>query len=120
MKVTITHSINLEDVPDKASELIIPAEELIANVARWLNSLARDLSNNNITAEMAVLSLDRCRRALGDCDHSLAEVEGILQGVADYEKSLETQLPDPAGLVRSTQEELDQQAELEKLTREMG
>ena len=86
MKVKITHSINLEDVPEKASELLIPAEERLSNSLRWLGDLSRDLSRDNISAEMAVLSLDRIRRAMGECDHTLAEVEGILGGVAEYEK----------------------------------
>jgi len=86
MKVTIQHSINLEDVPGKAHELLMPVEEKIDNAMRWLNALSRDLSMDNITAELASATCVRIREALSECDLSLQEVGSIMQGVADYEK----------------------------------
>ena len=90
MKVTIQHSINLEDVPEKAHELLIPVEENIDNAYRWLNSLLKDLSRDSISPELAAISIDRIRKTLSDCDLILGEVGSIMQGVADYEKE---QLP---------------------------
>ena len=85
MKVRITHSIELEEVPEKSAELLCTAEEELNDAVRWLGGLVRDLSRNNIPAEMAVMSLDRIRRVLGQCDQALVEVENILQGVVDYQ-----------------------------------
>ena len=87
MKVSITHSIDLEEVPEKASELLIPVEEKLADTVRWLNNLCRDLSRGNMSSELAALSVERIRRTMGEGDVILGEVENILQGVADYEKS---------------------------------
>ena len=58
MKVTITHSIDLEEVPEKASELLIPAEDKLSSSLRWLSSLIRDLSNNDVPALMGAMMLD--------------------------------------------------------------
>jgi len=93
MKVTITHSIDLEEVPEKAADLLTPAEEKLTHIMRWLSGLTRDLCNNKITAEMASLSLDRVRRELAECDNIIAEVEGIMSGVADYEQQKVTTFP---------------------------
>ncbi len=102
MKVTIQHSINLEDVPEKAHELLMPVEEKIDNAMRWLNALSRDLSTNSITAELASTSINRIRKVLGDCDITLNEVGSIMQGVADYEKeSLLPPSPPPASVPTS-------------------
>ena len=102
MKVTIQHSINLEDVPEKAHELLMPVEEKIDNAMRWLSALSRDLSTGSISAELASTSIDRIRQALGDCDVTLNEVGSIMQGVADYEKeSLLPPSPPPASVPTS-------------------
>jgi hypothetical protein len=101
MRVKITHSIDLEDVSEKASELVMPVEDNLSNVLRWLGALGRDLANDNITAEMTVLSLDRIRRSMGKADATLAEVEGIMQGVAAYKKQQELP-PIPAGTPPAT------------------
>ena len=88
MKVRIQHSINLEDVPEKAHELLMPVEEKLDNAMRWLNALSRDLATNSISADLASTSIDRIRKALGECDFTLREVESIMQGVSDYEKEM--------------------------------
>ncbi len=93
MKVRISHSIELEEVPEKAAELLMPAEDKLTDAVRWLDHLCRDLSRKNISAEMAAMSLDRIRRTMGECDNALAEVEGIMQGVAEHEKQQELPLP---------------------------
>ena len=86
MKVTITHSIDLEEVPEKAAELLLPAEEKLSNAMRWLNALSRDLCRDDISAEMASMSLSRLRVALRESDQVLGEVASILSGVVEYEK----------------------------------
>tara|TARA_Y100000593_G_scaffold90924_1_gene178462 strand:+ start:824 stop:1195 length:372 start_codon:yes stop_codon:yes gene_type:complete len=93
MKVTITHSIDLEDVPKKTADLLEPAKEKLNNSLRWLESLCADLSQDNISAEMAALSADRIRRAMAESDIVLAEVGNILSGVAQHEREKQTDLP---------------------------
>ena len=34
MKVTITHSIDLEEVPEKAADLLTPAEEKLTHIMK--------------------------------------------------------------------------------------
>ena len=86
MKVRITHSIELEEIPERAAELLEPAGDKLADAVRWLDNLSRDLYRSNVSAEVAAGMLDRIRRAMGEADAVLSEVEGIMQGVADYEK----------------------------------
>jgi hypothetical protein len=93
MKVTITHSIDLEEVPEKAADLLMPAEDKLAYIVGWLSGLSCDLHNNKITAEMACLSLDRVRREMAECDNIIAEVEAIMSGVANYEQQKDTTPP---------------------------
>jgi len=86
MKVNISHSIELEDLPQKAAELLMPAETRLKNALRWLDVLVRDLDGKVIDTKMAVVSLDRIRRSLGTCDNVLTEVENIMQAVLEYEQ----------------------------------
>tara|TARA_Y100000034_G_C6794339_1_gene355898 strand:- start:214 stop:576 length:363 start_codon:yes stop_codon:yes gene_type:complete len=93
MKVRISHSIDLEEVPAKAAELLIPAEKLLEDALRWFDALREDLANDNISTEIATLSLDRIRRAMGTCDTTLEEVENIMKGVLEFEKGQNLPLP---------------------------
>ena len=120
MKVRISHSIELEEVPEKAAELLIPAEDKLTDAVRWLNNLSKDLCRSNVSAEMAAMMLDRIRRMMGECDSVLAEVEGIMQGVADYEK--EEALPPASPTPQDPIDDFNQmveEADKEKLAEEM-
>jgi len=105
MKVSITHSINLEDIPEKVADLLAPAEHKLSNSIRWLSTLCRDYSNEDISAAEASMSLDRIRKALGECDLVLNEVSNIVQGVVDYEQSLLPPSPEPSPAQKPLSEE---------------
>ena len=77
MKVRITHSIDLEEVPKKVSEMLAPATRDIGNVVRWLENVQQDLESDSITPEMTVSLIERVRLVLGDADTALQEANNI-------------------------------------------
>ena len=111
MRVKITHSIDLEEVPEKAYDLLLPIEQKLAQALRWLASLNRDLSDNDIEPELAALSIDRIRRSLGTSDNILEEVQSIMAGVADYKANevLPPSMPSQAGDTAKTPEQLEEE-----------
>ena len=96
MKVRITHSIDLEEVPKKVSEMLAPATRDIGNVVRWLENVQQDLESDSITPEMTVSLIERVRLVLGDADTALQEANNIMQGVVEYNKQKNEPAPAPA------------------------
>jgi len=108
MKVTITHSIDLEDLPEKVVELLMPAEDKLSNSIRWLSTLCRDYSNEDISAAVAAENLDRIRKALSDCDSVLSEVSDIVQGIVAHEQQQQLPPSSPPAPEQRTLSEEDQ------------
>ena len=89
MKVKVTRSIDISDVPTLASEMLDPACDNLDHMRGWLSNLVRDLCKNKITATMSLLEIRRLRSALIDVETVLADVESIMSGLAEYEKKQE-------------------------------
>ena len=118
MKVRITHSIDLEEVPKKVSEMLAPATRDIGNVVRWLENVQQDLESDSITPEMTVSLIERVRLVLGDADTALQEANNIMQGVVEYNKQKNEPAPAPAPAEVQRQYAQPDVRELEEAMRE--
>jgi hypothetical protein len=105
MKVKITRSLDISEVPAMASEMLAPPCEHLDDMSDWLSQLARDLSRNKTTATLALLQIKRAREVFAEVDLALADVEYIMTGLVDLERqSLAQSAPVDEELARRQQE----------------
>ena len=85
MRVRLTYSVELEDVPDSVAELIegelFRIDTVKENIGQAYNALSQDEPHLDLVAK----SLDKARQTLGAIDMRLSECESILAG---YERAM--------------------------------
>ena len=85
MRVRLSYSVELEDVPDSVSELIeselFRIDQAKLNIGKALEGLNQDEPHLDLVAK----SLDKARQTLGAIDTRLNECESILAG---YERAV--------------------------------
>ena len=85
MRVRLTYSVELEDVPDSVAELIegelFRIDTVKENIGQAYNALSQDQPHLDLVAK----SLDKARQTLGAIDMRLSECESILAG---YERAM--------------------------------
>lgn len=85
MRVRLSYSVELEDVPDSVSELIeselFRIDQAKQNIGKALEALNQDEPHLDLVAK----SLDKARQTLGAIDTRLNECESILAG---YERAV--------------------------------
>ena len=85
MRVRLTYSVELEDVPDSVAELIEGELYRIDNVKESIGHAYNALSQDEPHLDLVAKSLDKARQTLGAIDMRLSECESILAG---YERAI--------------------------------
>ena len=85
MKVKITHTMDLGEVPKRVKELVEPTKQMLSEALAHLEALdfllSDDLEDN---ISIAVLHMDVARKRLANVDNVIRESAGMLQGVDEY------------------------------------
>jgi len=85
MRVRLTYTVELEDVPDSVAELIEGELYRIDNVKESIGHAYNALSQDEPHLDLVAKSLDKARQTLGAIDVRLSECESILAG---YERAM--------------------------------
>ena len=90
MKVKITHTLELEEVPAKACDLVCPTKKQIQKLRDHLESITFLLcSGDPSSISIASVHLDAARKELGSIDVVLEEVHSMVSGLDEYYKQKE-------------------------------
>ena len=92
MRVRISYSVKLEEVPQEVSRLLDQACNQAAELKDELDRLVYDVEQETIDAHRAAKTFEELRGILTALDHQLADSGMILQGY--YQATAE---PEPAG-----------------------
>ena len=83
MRVTLSYSVELEDVPEHVSQLIDDEWERISYCDHIIQEVMDCLKTEDIATDSAIKKIDKIRRTLGSIDTRLKESANILQGYKD-------------------------------------
>ena len=92
MRVRISYSVDLEDVPKECARMLQESLEQISEVHRDIESLVDKLDNEEDAIAWQVKDqIDRCRQRLAKLDMVLADNELILEGYYDTKEQKEVE-----------------------------
>ena len=101
MRVRLSYSVELEDVPDSVAGLIEEEMFRINNAKEKIAKAYQTLCGDEPHIELVIKSVDQARQVLGAIDLRLSECESILQG---YKQAV-----DPAEQTSVEEPAIDQQ-----------
>jgi len=84
MRVRISYGVDIEDVPNKVSDLIHESLDDLKLVANALRRALEDLEECEENVSSALKSIDQSRIKLSAIDLSLSDVQAIVQGLEGY------------------------------------
>ena len=91
MKVKIAYTVNLEDVPQEVSDLMLKAVEAVEDAADVSRRVKGLLTVGEIKISEARNELDFARRRMELADTVFSDCEAILEGYENAMKQLEEQ-----------------------------
>ena len=92
MRVRISYSVDLEDVPKECARMLQESLEQISEVHRDIESLVDKLDNEEDAIAWQVKDqIDRCRQRLAKLDMVLADNDLILEGYYDTKEQKEVE-----------------------------
>ena len=106
MKVSITYSVELDEIPDKVRTFLVEASESSVGIQAGLKHVV-SMADNNTSIDEQLTQIDKLRRQLADIDHTLLDCSEILHG---YQKAL-VQLREPQMPLPNFPEELKDEQE---------
>ena len=113
MRVRISYSVDIDEVPGEASELGFTAVTRIKNIVETeLIPVLNELIKKNANYELISDKLDYVRKELANADSTLSDVHAIVLGLDKYHKG-EHNVPerrptmDPTGSDVAPQENID-------------
>lgn len=80
MRVRISYSVDLEDVPLECARMLHDSIEYIEEVSEEINELIKQLDDDKGQAWLAKDKIERCRKKLAKLDAILADNDMILEG----------------------------------------
>ena len=84
MKVRISYSIDLEEVPAKSAEMLSPVSIKLGQLENKLFNLVGELQSDDPDFGLIVNGIGRTRMVLADCDGILVEIEAIVNGLKEH------------------------------------
>ena len=85
MKVKITHTVELNEVPEKINNLIRPVRQQLEKSLQHFSSLEFLLSDADTESiSLSRMHLDMLRKSLASVDTTLQEAHSMISGVDDY------------------------------------
>ena len=91
MRVRISYSVDIEDVPLECARMLHDSLEQIEEVREEISTLVRQLDDNKAQAWLTKTNIDSCRKKLAKLDSILADNDMILEG---YFKAKEPEVED--------------------------
>jgi len=83
MRVRISYSVGLDEVPEEVTRLLENANSNVGNVRDLLENMIDMLGNNLMSADWAKSEISKLRDLLARIDYCLADSDSILQGYFD-------------------------------------
>ena len=80
MRVRISYSVDLDDVPLECARMLHDSIEYIEEVREEINELIKQLDDDKGQAWLAKDKIERCRNKLAKLDAILADNDMILEG----------------------------------------
>ena len=80
MRVRISYSVDLDDVPAECARMMHDSMEQIEDVREDIGDLVKLLDDNKAQAWLVKDKIERCRRKLAKIDSVLADNDLILEG----------------------------------------
>ena len=80
MRVRISYTVDLDDVPAECARMLHDSMEHIAEVEEEINSLIKQLDDDKAQAWLVKDKITRCREKLSKLDAVLADNDLILEG----------------------------------------
>jgi len=80
MRVRISYSVDLEDVPNECARMLQESLDQISEVHREIESLVDKMDNTDGIGWQIKHQIERCRQRLTKLDMILADNEAILEG----------------------------------------
>ena len=80
MRVRISYSVDLDDVPSECARMLHDSMEYIAEVEEEINSLVKQLDDDKAQAWLVKDKIERCRKKLAKLDAVLEDNDMILEG----------------------------------------
>ena len=80
MRVRISYSVDLDDVPNECARMLQEAKQHVDEVTATLESLIDQLEDGRAIGWQVKSRIDSCRKELAKFDAILADNEMILQG----------------------------------------
>ena len=80
MRVRISYSVDLEDVPNECARMLHDSMEHIEEVREEISELIKQLDDDKAQAWLVKDKIERCRAKLAKLDAALADNDMILEG----------------------------------------
>jgi chromosome segregation ATPase len=80
MRVRISYSVDLDDVPSECARMLHDSMEYIVEVEEEINSLVKQLDDDKAQLWLCKDKIERCRENLAKLDAVLADNDLILEG----------------------------------------
>lgn len=80
MRVRISYSVDLEDVPEECARMLHDCMEHIEEVREEISELIKQLDDDKAQAWIVKDKIDRCRKKLAKLDAVLIDNNSILEG----------------------------------------
>ena len=80
MRVRISYSVDLQEVPRECARMLNDSIEQIEEVREDINDLVKQLDDNKAQAWLVKDKINRCRQRLAKFDSILADNDMILEG----------------------------------------
>lgn len=118
MKVRISYSVDLKEVPQESSRMITECSDDLEIVTDLLKDIANDLVEGSIDQQVFNETIGKCRNFLAKADARLSDNSSIVNGYFEAKQQVLEQLQ----LEKETtqqEEKIQKKAELEKAIEEL-
>ena len=83
MRVRISYSVGLDEVPDEVIRLLEKANDNISHVRDIVESMINMIGNDSANGDWTKAEISKLRDLLAKIDYSIADSDSILQGYFD-------------------------------------
>tara|TARA_Y100000592_G_scaffold24947_1_gene39106 strand:- start:2788 stop:3081 length:294 start_codon:yes stop_codon:yes gene_type:complete len=91
MRVRISYSVDLEDVPNECARMLVQTLEKLGQVQSGIETLIDQLDSSKAIDWQVKSNIENCREELAKIDASLADNDMILEGYFSTKKPKETE-----------------------------
>jgi hypothetical protein len=95
MRVRISYSVELEEVPEQSAEILNETCRSLLHLSNLMKDLAIDVSRGTVDKETILRVVDTTRAAIGKVDSQLADTSMIMSGYHDAKKQILEEISNP-------------------------